>query len=190
MINFFRSPRFDATSYYPFLPRGCLLHFTTMLPRSKRRPLTTDDLMRQQELGAHKRRKRSRDEDEESSPGSDGEDSQYGDSSALDEDEEAMSDIHPLEDNVPSRLSFKPRRTTVAKEDTTPSQPSSLPQTFVELGVSSSLVSAMNKMSIHTPTEIQIACIPPILDGMCFFFVFAFWHSVGHAEDFGKVGIV
>jgi ATP-dependent RNA helicase DDX49/DBP8 len=34
------------------------------------------------------------------------------------------------------------------------------------MGVSSSLVSAMSKMSIHTPTEIQAACIPPLLDGM------------------------
>lgn len=125
----------------------------------------------------HKRQKRARDEDEESLRASDGpnlgEDSQSEGLSALgggEDDQESKSDvpIQDEEDTIPSRFSFKSRESVVAKENTAPSDFSSLPQTFVELGVSSSLVAAMNKMSIHTPTEVQIACIPPLLDGMCF----------------------
>lgn len=41
-----------------------------------------------------------------------------------------------------------------------------LPASFSELGVSSSIQNALKTMSIHTPTEIQTACIPPLLDGM------------------------
>jgi ATP-dependent RNA helicase DDX49/DBP8 len=151
-----------------------------MLPRSKRRPLTTDDLMRRQELGPHKRQKRVRDkEEEESLPGSDGptsggeSQSEELSTSGGDEDNNgAMSDVRVQdgEGNVPSRFSFKPHQSTVTMEDTAPSHLSSLPHTFMELGVPSSLVAAMNKMSIHTPTEVQIACIPPILNGMCFSF--------------------
>lgn len=33
------------------------------------------------------------------------------------------------------------------------------------MGISSVLVSALAKMSIKTPTEIQAACIPPLLQG-------------------------
>lgn len=129
--------------------------------------------MRRQEPGTHKRQKRIRDEDEESSRGSNGEDSQSEELSALDEgedDQESTSDV-PIQDNedaIPSRLSSKPRRSAVVEENTAPPPTSSLPQTFAELGVSPSLVAAMNKMSIDTPTEIQIACIPPLLDGMRF----------------------
>ena len=146
-----------------------------MLPRSKRRPLTTDDLMRRQELGPRKRQKRVRDEGEESLGESyasnSGEDSQSVESSTLyedgdDQDSASETPIHEEEDTIPSRFSFKPRQNIVAKENTASSHVSSLPQIFAELGVSSSLVSAMNKMSIHTPTEVQIACIPPLLDGM------------------------
>ena len=166
-----------------------------MLPRSKRPPLTTDDLMRRQELGAHKRQKRARDENEERSPGSDGsnsgESSQSEELSALEgdeDDQESMSDspMQGEEDAIPSRLSFKPRQSAVTNENTGSPHVPSLPQTFVELGVSSSLIAAMNKMSIHTPTEIQIACIPPLLDGTCpSYSIFPL-----HAEDFDKVGIV
>ena len=147
-----------------------------MLPRTKRRPLTADDLMRRQEMGTRKRQKRVRDEDE-SSQGSDdhsSEDSQSVELSALDEDEDDQNSASeaPIqdeeEDAISSRFSFKPRQSTLTKENMAPSRVSSLPQNFVDLGVSSSLVSAMKNMSIHTPTEIQVACIPPLLDGTYF----------------------
>ena len=148
-----------------------------MLSRNKRWALTSDDLMRRQEVGPRKLQKRIRDEDEDSLRGSDGpasaEESQYEGLSGLGEgedDEEPPPEV-PVpnaeeDDAIPSRFSFKPRQ--VAKETTVPPHDSSPPLTFAEMGVSSSLVSAMNKMSIHTPTEIQAACIPPLLDGMYF----------------------
>ena len=129
-----------------------------------------------QELATHEQRKRVRDEDQQASQGSDGsnsrEDSQSEELSALDEDEddqESISDIsvRDEEDAVPSRFSFKPHQSTVSKNTASSDVPAPL-QTFRELGVSSSLVTAMNKMSIHAPTEVQVACIPPLLDGMCF----------------------
>jgi ATP-dependent RNA helicase DDX49/DBP8 len=132
--------------------------------------------MRLQELGTQKRQKRVRDEAEESSPISDepdpGEASNTEELFAVeDEDDQETTPDIPIqdeEDAIPSRLSFKPRQSTVTTATATPSHFSSPPQTFVELGVSSSLVAGMNKMSIHTPTEVQIACIPPLLDGMGF----------------------
>jgi len=133
--------------------------------------------MRRQELGPRKRQKRTRDEDEDSILSSDspasGEDSQSEEPSVLDEGEDCQ-DFPPetsvqdaKEDTIPSRFSFKHRQdTTTGKAEVPPHVPS-LPRTFAGMGVSSSLVSAMNKMSIHTPTEIQAACIPPLLNGTC-----------------------
>lgn len=172
----FRSP-FCSSFYAHYTPKASLALLPTMLSGSKRRALTTDDLMRRQEVGPRKRQKRIRDEDEDSLRGSDGpasaEDSKSEGLSALDEgedDEDSPSEI-PVsnaeeDDTVPSRFSFKPRQGTAAKETTVLPHVSSPPPTFAEMGVSSSLVSAMNKMSIRTPTEIQVACIPPLIDGM------------------------
>jgi ATP-dependent RNA helicase DDX49/DBP8 len=39
------------------------------------------------------------------------------------------------------------------------------PVTFTSLGISPPLLSALSKMAIHAPTEIQQACIPPLLAG-------------------------
>lgn len=39
------------------------------------------------------------------------------------------------------------------------------PVTFSSLGISPPLLSALSKMAIHAPTEIQQACIPPLLAG-------------------------
>lgn len=38
-------------------------------------------------------------------------------------------------------------------------------RTFNDMGISSALEAALHRMSIHTPTEVQAACIPPILAG-------------------------
>jgi len=149
-----------------------------MLSRSKRQAPTTDDLMRRQELGPRKRQKCPTYEDEDSLRGSgspvSGEDSQSEGLSASDEGKDSQgsaSDIPMWDDEatIPSRFSFESLQGNGTKETTVPPLVSSpLPPTFAGLGASSSLVSAMNKMSIHTPTEIQAACIPPLLDGMCF----------------------
>ena len=130
--------------------------------------------MRRQELGPRKRLKRARDGGEDSlrrfdSPAS-GEDPPEG-LTALDEGEESQNSAPEIsersgeEDAIPSRFSFKPPLGFIGRKAATP-HASSLPPTFAEMGVSSSLVSAMNKMSIHTPTEVQATCIPPLLTGM------------------------
>lgn len=36
---------------------------------------------------------------------------------------------------------------------------------FVNLSISRALVNALNSMAIHTPTDVQAACIPPLLEG-------------------------
>ena len=128
------------------------------------------------------------------SPGSpaSGEDSQSEESPALDEGEDGQDSApetfvqNAKEYPIPSRFSFKHRQDTTIGKAVDPSRVPSLPQTFAGMGVSSSLVSAMNKMSIHTPTEIQAACIPPLLTGTCF----SYSDPVINAEGFGKAGIV
>ena len=47
--------------------------------------------------------------------------------------------------------------------------PSAVPASFSSLGISAPLQSALKSMSIKSPTEVQVACIPPILAGMCIF---------------------
>jgi len=134
--------------------------------------------MRRQELGSRKRQKRTRDEDEDSilssgSPASGG-DSQSEEPSVLDEGEGGRDSAPETsvqgakEDIIPSRFSFKRRKDTATGKAEAPPHVSLLSQTFAGMGVSLSLISAMNKMSIHTPTEIQAACIPPLLNGTCF----------------------
>ena len=157
-----------------------LSSLSAMLAGGKRRVLTTDDLMRRQEIGPRKRQKCAGDEDEDSvgSPGrpAPGEDSQSEGSSVPDEGDdfqdcasETFIQSAEEEDAVPSRFSFKHHRGNTTGKAIDSSRISSLPPTFVGMGVSSSLVSAMDKMSIHTPTEIQVACIPPLLHGTCFY---------------------
>lgn len=36
---------------------------------------------------------------------------------------------------------------------------------FSSLGISDNLVASMNSMSIRRPTPVQLACIPPLLEG-------------------------
>ncbi|KAF9247244.1 P-loop containing nucleoside triphosphate hydrolase protein [Melanogaster broomeanus] len=48
-----------------------------------------------------------------------------------------------------------------------------LAQSFNEMGISASLEAALLRMSIHAPTEIQAACIPPLLTGR---------DCIGHAK--------
>ncbi|KAF8558915.1 DEAD-domain-containing protein [Imleria badia] len=46
-------------------------------------------------------------------------------------------------------------------------------RSFTDMGISSALEAALHRMSIHTPTEVQAACIPPILAGR---------DCIGHAK--------
>lgn len=169
---------------------------------SKRRVLTSDDLMRMQEDGpARKRRKEElmfeEDEDsdfdlhlptrrsdgesneEESDHGSDEESGsgikEHGDEDG-DEESDASSDSSaepprpPLpvllegDDVSSSRISIAPRTSLpVSRKSLT--APVNHPASFAAMGISSTLLTALNKMSIRAPTDIQAACMPPLLQG-------------------------
>ncbi|TFK43590.1 P-loop containing nucleoside triphosphate hydrolase protein [Crucibulum laeve] len=160
----------------------------------KRKELTADDLLRIQEEPRRKRLKISRrqdleelgsdtqstsqnSEDEEESQESGVEDSKGSvneDSEGGDDDNEVEENGSDEEDssNLPTatfevedrfgRSRFKSGPTTMRQDSlkTTP-----LPSSFSTLGISATLESALASMSIKTPTEVQAACVPPLLAG-------------------------
>jgi ATP-dependent RNA helicase DDX49/DBP8 len=162
---------------------------------SKRRTLTTDDLLRRQEE-PQKKRKLSPvvqlDEGEDSSPGEDDDfDFELAledcvverDSSEWERGVEESTDSEISEESSPteagrvglssesscllgSRVTVKPR--LAHRHTLSPEAGSSKHVMFSSLGVSPLLLSALSKMAIHTPTEIQRACIPPLLAGLLF----------------------
>jgi len=174
---------------------------------TKRKALTTDDLLRRQEESAKRRRpsllgmeanesdsvgdvysedsdekdesvekeeEEDDDDDEEvdgSGPSRDSEDA--GDSSEEDSDadDRADGDEHTWRTTADSlsssRITFthnSPLRAPARVPHTAPSRP----MTFPALDISPLLVSALSTMSIRAPTEIQRACIPPLLEGKYF----------------------
>ena len=64
-----------------------------------------------------------------------------------------------------SRVSIQPRESLVVAPKGKSSSSKPLPKSFEDFGISSALLSALHKMSIRAPTEIQAACIPPLLQG-------------------------
>lgn len=154
---------------------------------SKRRTTTTDDLLRMQEE-PRKRHKRlspaQRDEDEDSDASEDGSASEdrgveWDGGGELENgtDESTDSEIgkeNPLVEHgrigrlnessslLGSRVSVKPRHV----HHHVPSPGAGKPVTFSSLGISPPLLAALSKMAIHAPTEIQQACIPPLLAGL------------------------
>lgn len=91
---------------------------------------------------------------------------------ALEEDSDDGDDIEEPVSNepvaeIPSRLG----NVSVAKlegREKSSSSPKTLkppPPSFPSLNISTSLVSALAAMAIHTPTEVQAACIPPLIEG-------------------------
>ena len=161
---------------------------------SKRRTLTTDDLLRRQEE-SRKRRKQSpvarRVEGEDSSPGEDddfdltSEDVEVEkDGSEWEGEVEESADSETREKTslvesgrlgrrssessglLGSRVTVKPRQVHRHRHTLSPEAGPSKQATFSSLGISPPLLSALSKMAIHTPTEIQRACIPPLLAGL------------------------
>ncbi|KAN0126580.1 P-loop containing nucleoside triphosphate hydrolase protein [Russula decolorans] len=143
---------------------------------SKRRTPTTDDLLRRQEE-PQKRHKRPHfaqgDEDEDNDVGEDVDfdseweagveestDSEIGKESSLMEDD-AIGLLDESSSLLGSRMIVKPRFV----HQRPLSSGAGKPVTFSSLGISPSLLSALSKMAIHAPTEIQRACIPPLLAG-------------------------
>ncbi|KZV90493.1 DEAD-domain-containing protein [Exidia glandulosa HHB12029] len=110
---------------------------------------TADDLMRMAESAPRKRQKltaRYDDEDEAATIPANNEDS--------DDDESAFS-------RLPARIAAKRASSPV------PTGPAKTAQNtgFGALGVSQQLITALSSMSIRQPTDVQAACIPPLLAG-------------------------
>ncbi|KAF9075897.1 P-loop containing nucleoside triphosphate hydrolase protein [Rhodocollybia butyracea] len=141
---------------------------------AKRKNLTSDDLLRRQEQPQPKRTKfatRNRSEKNDGSSDASEGSSCSMDSSPENEDDEDSSDgasdtaydTHNLE--ISDRM-MKVAHSRLPQRSEIPKSPKSrLPATFSELGVSSTIQNALKTLSIHTPTEIQSVCIPPLLAG-------------------------
>ncbi len=156
---------------------------------SKRRMPTTDELLRRQEEPQKRHHRlplaqeyedndnivgKDDDFDSESAPEDqeaqwDGEweagveettDSEIGKESSL-VDDDRICRLDGGSSLLGSRVTVKPRLT----HQRTLSPGASKPVTFSSLGISPLLLSALSKMAIHAPTEIQQACIPPLLAG-------------------------
>lgn len=161
---------------------------------AKRRALTTDDLMRMQEDGPARKRPREditsdqenqddyTDSDEdfelprlwnnkydesEAAPGSGSEGLNSGSDEEEEEEEEESREsplVIPDEDELSSRVSIVPRTSLSTINRTATTRPVQA-TTFAEFGVSAALLNSLHKISIRMPTEIQAACIPPLLQG-------------------------
>ena len=174
---------------------------------STRRVLTTDDLLRMQEDGPSRKRRREdfimvedsdsemelpfkhakndTDEDDESEGEgeelSSGSGSGSGDDSNSEDDEvrdglghdsdqadeifaHSLSTPYAEDDTSSSRISIVPR-TSLPITRKPPAVPPNHPTSFATMGISATLLTALAKMSIRSPTEIQSACIPPLLQG-------------------------
>jgi ATP-dependent RNA helicase DDX49/DBP8 len=155
--------------------------------KNKRRELTADDLMRMQEGPPRKRarlveelaaeedsgasRSPSEDEDEEDGNHKDGsadsgistDDDEQDDEDDIEgsDEDEAVHRVAPV--HSASRVTTIPRATLAAKPATPSARPR--PTSWSDLDVSGTLRAALASMSIKAPTEIQSACIPPLLAG-------------------------
>jgi len=137
-----------------------------------RRNVTTDDLLRSQEEPHRKRRKlKDAAETDSEDPASevDDENLSTGDESGEGPDQvkddvngEIETPNHVSKLVMHDRFDFSTRKTG---SSVVQFKPETQPLAFASLGISDSLQSALTSMSIKTPTEVQAACIPPLLAG-------------------------
>jgi ATP-dependent RNA helicase DDX49/DBP8 len=159
---------------------------------SKRRAPTIDDLLRRQEEPQKRHRPSTSFQDhddegsrvDESREGSDEESSEDSESNGTElesggeesTDSELSQETSPLDpgrvslssespDLLGSRVSIKPKLASQRSQGESSGAGSSKNVTFSSLNISPPLLSTLSKMAIHAPTEIQQACIPPLLIG-------------------------
>lgn len=156
----------------------------------KRRAPTIDDLLRRQEE-PQKRHRRSTNFQDHDNEGSSLDDSREGSEESEDSDSdgtelecggeesadsEFSQETSPLDpgrlspssespDLLGSRVSIKPKLASQRSQGESSGAGSSKNVTFSLLNISPPLLSALSKMAIHAPTEIQRACIPSLLTG-------------------------
>jgi ATP-dependent RNA helicase DDX49/DBP8 len=156
----------------------------------KRRELTTDDLLRMQEGPNRKRTRYTSDSEEESDPSGKGPENEDSASSAsegeseseiqsesdemkkaghefyspksLNQDTSEGSDREDETHFTSSRISTRPKADQLATISATASTTA---VSWISLGIIAPLQTALSSMSIRKPTEIQAACIPPLLAG-------------------------
>ena len=169
------------------------------MPVNKRRALTTDDLMRRQEEPVRKKIRRTpiadselhEDEQDGSTTGDgstgsrtsfDGHEAEKEDLSECHDDSEDMSEREQTFEtlSVPERFSSSRVDSSIIKANDVLKEQSS---SFLSLGVSNDLQATLSAMSIRTPTEIQAACIPPILAGEYSIFISM---PTPHAHSYGS----
>ena len=117
--------------------------------------LTADDLLRRQEQPLRKKRRLSQSSDSENDTGSET-------FSASGSDDSPPHNFHidsSLEDH--SRFSERTISRSPKFQESLPAQS----YTFSSLGISAPLQATLKSMSIKFPTEVQAACIPPLLEG-------------------------
>ena len=152
------------------------------MSNTKRKILTTDDLMRKQEEPDRKRTRRiensesgekaagsiSECDEDQSEPETEGQ--ERGEADPEDDgDDVDLDDAPGTSESNPDRFNFS-RITSKPRTQYATSIPSKTsPSTFLSLGVSPPLQAALSTMSIRTPTEVQAACIPPLLAGVFLF---------------------
>ncbi|KAF5393787.1 hypothetical protein D9757_000078 [Collybiopsis confluens] len=139
----------------------------------KRKAPSCDDLLRQSEQPGFKKAHRRREPDDllsdtSASPAQSVRsrielDGQEDDDDSSDEDDRYSEAIPTLE--VSERLNrapYQPRNRPIAIHSA--AKPPSA--SFSDIGISLAIQKTLKTMSIQTPTEIQAACIPPLLAGM------------------------
>ncbi|KAF4619129.1 hypothetical protein D9613_005208 [Agrocybe pediades] len=135
---------------------------------TKKKPISIDDLLRQQEDRPRKKRRLSSESIPEFQQGSSS-DSEGGHSSANEESNfEDGSEDDSENVQVPSTLDVQDRLGSFSQQNlsrTTAELPSQPATSFASLGISRPLQAALKSMSIKAPTPVQSACIPVLLDG-------------------------
>lgn len=149
--------------------------------------LSADELLKQTEEPMRKRRKiddhpdeefrglegSQELEDEDEDEGMKNQKDESGDEDSDSEDYDAERDYRKSMSRPsfiaqgPSRMSSSLARKKNSTEVTSVKPEKPKVTSFAELGVSKILVSSLAAMSIRSPTEVQAACIPPLLEGQC-----------------------
>lgn len=117
--------------------------------------LTADDLLRQQEQPLRKKRRLSYSDPENDS-----------NSEASQRDSDDITHVFGCDDSFQVQSALKDHSRFSNRITTRPPKPvENLTVTFSSLGISAPLQTALKSMSIKLPTEVQAACIPPLLEG-------------------------
>ena len=146
------------------------------MTRTKRAALTADDLSRRQEEPHRKKARLSPLVDKASGDSSDGiperdeliSEGYQEESFSEDDEEDSEPNIHSNNSQLLSSVIGQDRFHAPAANDPRPmpSEPNkSSVVSFSSLGISAPLQSALSAMSIKVPTEVQAACIPPLMLG-------------------------